>query len=285
VGIVSWLEVGLAQFRGDIMGDGKREGFLRLTGAGALVRQESGALRIEESMTMGDRHIPLFGSDYIGDGAVPTLTHVLNHIVYWRLRDMTVDRRHITQAQKDAALKESYAQYEGEEVRIVGKIRKRFGGTRSLVVDGSDWNPNDPEARVIMVKNPPEVREGGDHHVLFFTMALKMRQRFAQNALEMFQKIPDSYRSGATLLTEIGTPICTYTRPDIGFDIGCEFSQRLTMDKFDPETLDEGQLFSSTGEYPIELPSNIDVERLMRIDFKAQQNPHLLLGKNLRLEV
>ena len=259
--------------------DGKREGFLRLTGTGALVRTDSGALQIGEAMSpSGDRHIPLFGSDYVSEGAIPTLTHILNHIVYWRLRDLTVNRQ-ISQSQKDEALKESYSHYGGAEVKVVGKIRKRFGGTRSLVVGGSEWHADDPEARVIMVNNPPGVWESGDPHVLFFTMALKMRQRFAQNALEMFQKIPDTYRAKATLLTEIGTPICTYTRPDIGFDIGCEFSQRLTMETFDPEVvLEDGQLYSKTGEYPVEIPHDIDVERLMRIDLKAAQNPHLLVS-------
>lgn len=256
----------------------KREGYLRLAGTTGLITQ-SGALNVEVLEPTGSKHISLFGSDYVqtpGDATKAPL--LFKHIVYLRKADLV--NRQIDQA---AADKERYGYYNGDtSVRVVGKIGKRFGGKRSLVLGGQDWSGGEPEARLIVVYNPPAVWEGRDPHEVFFRAALQMRTKFAQNAMDTLRLIPDELRASATLITEVGTPISAYTREDVGFDIGCEFHQRVTLEPFDIENdLLPGQFFSNVGEYPVELPRNMDMERLMRIDLKAAMNPHIITDGSL----
>jgi len=137
------------------------------------------------------------------------------------------------------------------------------------------------EERVVVHVRPSE--ETQDPHLVFYEAAMKMRERFKTTSLELLTSFPKGYKSqgGVRLVTVVDNPIfagAAATREDeraSGFTLEADFTQYLVADQYSsdlgewvPQEINPNgwEVYSEFGEFPIEIPSKIDMDQLLAID-------------------
>lgn len=135
--------------------------------------------------------------------------------------------------------------------------------------------PDDYEAQV-------EIESGEDPHVAFYRVASQFRQHLARETEKIADEIPEWDAGSVDLVTVAFTPIIAVPKEDKGFflmatvgQFACKHGHVITSGLPDPTTSVEGAevlenprgaLISSTGDYPIKPPNNIEMQLLVRLD-------------------
>jgi len=140
------------------------------------------------------------------------------------------------------------------------------------------WGDNPPTAVV-------EFDEGDDPHHAFYRAAMKMREDFAKESQRRLLKVPEWRRPHSTLVTLVDTPIFAGAMPaGPGKEqLLCEISYTpYVFDASDELNLNGWEVYSENGEYPVEVPSAIDMGHLLAVEtriFTGKLNPLELRGK------
>lgn len=135
--------------------------------------------------------------------------------------------------------------------------------------------PDDYEAQV-------EIEPGEDPHVAFYRVATQFRQHLARETEKIADEIPEWDAGSVDLVTVAFTPIIAVPKDDQGFflmatvgQFACKHGHVITDGRPDPTTNVDGAevlenprgaLLSSTGDFPIKPPNNIEMQLLVRLD-------------------
>ena len=234
---------------------------LGLGGIGAVVTTKAAALP----------PLPLFGSDEIEAMVSSPSAHLLKgHVI--------VQKKGIT----ERVPPEDVAAY-------MAKARNKYGGvpvarlTRSQVPGGGGFSSLTPHQLFIKGEFGP----GVDPHVAYYKASKQMREQFTKLSYDRLLSVAPELRHGATLVTVVEGPITAVARyawerdapawdrgqPQTGFDVVATFRQGI---RYDVSGLNTFNVYSETGEYPVHVPSNIDIALLMKMDKQVLSNTSLL---------
>lgn len=98
-----------------------------------------------------------------------------------------------------------------------------------------------------------------DPHVTYYIAAMMLRDTINQKILA-FQKTLDI--RGLVMVTHVHSPIMAYPQVNRGYGIATELSHFAA---FKDDIMDFDKVVSSTGEVPIETPSNVEFTLLLRM--------------------
>lgn len=126
--------------------------------------------------------------------------------------------------------------------------------------------PNVPALRV-------DIPEGADLHEAFYRGATWMRNSFAKQSQQRLLEIPQAQRPAYRLVTLVDTPVfASAVEPSTsGADRAfmLEISYTPYTASFEEIELNGWEVYSENGEYPVEVPTSIDLELLMSMDRKV----------------
>lgn len=137
-------------------------------------------------------------------------------------------------------------------------------GAPTLLRHLDGWGENPPTARV-------EFDEGQDPHHAFYRAAMRMREDFAKESQRRLMALPEWRRPHSILVTLVDTPIFAGAMPS-----GPGKEQLLAEISYTPYVIDTTAefnangwgVYSENGEYPIEVPSQIDMDQLLSLDYR-----------------
>jgi hypothetical protein len=137
-----------------------------------------------------------------------------------------------------------------------------FPTTSGMLLAPTDEDQDIPSVKVLL--NP-----GQDPHGAFYKAATEMRRSFAEASMRRFAAVPEWKRQGAVLVTLVDTEI--FAGPldtgDEGFTLEISYTPyHLSGPDFETLSLNEWEVYSENGEYPIEVPTEIDMDRLLRVE-------------------
>ena len=205
--------------------------------------------------------LPLFGSDDSPSGLVIPGNRSLNrhYVVYRKAR--------LIEPVKDVTTKIPGA-------RVVGKlVRKHIPGTGEF----SEALPDPP----MYMHIDPHLEDGMDPHVAFYRAAMRMRKQFHQVSIDRLLDLPEEVRPTATLVTVAysaiyAAPVEMFTPASeerTGFHVYTEYHQVVRYGIVDCTGFN---VYSEHGEYPIDIPSDLDLALLMRLDKQILTDPRML---------
>lgn len=242
------------------MSDFSRRSFMQMLGLGGM------ALAAQSSQP-----IPLFGTDEAREPelVLPKADLLRGHVV--------VQRKGLTERvpKNDPA----HDRYRGEGVRVVARM------TRTQVPGGGQFS----ELRQHQLFVKGEFPEGTDPHVVYYKASHDLREQFAKLSRKRLMEVPAELRAGAVLVTVVETPIVAtarHTWEDYsrlknqddqfrGFDVVAHFRQGV---RYSTEGLDTFNVYSEQGEYPIDVPSELDMGMLMKMDREVLADGSLLIA-------
>ncbi len=130
----------------------------------------------------------------------------------------------------------------------------------------------------------PEWTPGMDPHAAFYKASLKLRQKVADYSNMVLEQIPGYAKEhgGFHLVTVVHNDI--YARPkgtmtphlyDEGqFEVACDFDTFATPTP--PSDIAEFEAYSEFGEFPIEIPTDIEMGILLKLDKQIVAQPDLV---------
>ena len=115
------------------------------------------------------------------------------------------------------------------------------------------------------------VSDAVDPHVAFYRASMQMRENFKQESLKMLARVPQVLRHEAQIVTVVDNPIFMGALESVwsenedsdGFTVEADYTQYVIHGDVDPNGWD---VYSELGEFPIEVPSKIDMDRLLMLD-------------------
>ena len=113
-----------------------------------------------------------------------------------------------------------------------------------------------------------QLADGGDAHEAFYKAAMQMRSDFAKQSQERLLKVPPYKRSDAMLVTLVDTDIFAAALYETrGFRVEISYTPYILGQLGSGGLeLNGWEIYSENGEYPIEIPSGIDMDRLFSLD-------------------
>jgi len=170
----------------------------------------------------------------------------------------------------------------GADPRVLRVNRKSWPsvGGRQLhpVDDGGFWwdhvwvppsdhpavPPNVPGIQVVL-------RDSDDPHEAFYRAATWVRDAFAKQSQRRLLEVPQAERPAQQLVTLVDTPIFAGPEAvpeghegDRAFRIEISYTPHLV--RTGEMEMNGWEIYSENGEYPIEIPKDIDFDRLLRVD-------------------
>jgi hypothetical protein len=245
-----------------------RRSFLQMLGLGGM------ALAVEAKAGP----LPLFGSDEppTPDLVVPKADLLKGHFVVQR-------KGRIEKIPQDDPVWNKYGRNGERGVVPVARL------TRTQVPGGGSLGDLRPYR--LFVKG--EFPEGVDPHVVYYKASHELRAKFAALSRARLMEIPPELRSTASLVTVVEMPIIASARwswesderqvrylerhgsERRGFDVIADFRQGV---RYSLEGLDTFQIYSEQGEFPIDVPSDIDMGLLMKMDREVLADGSLLIS-------
>jgi len=155
-----------------------------------------------------------------------------------------------------------------------------FPTTDGMVLYPSDEDLNIPSVKVVF-------SPGQDPHDAFYKAAVEMRRAFSEESLKRFASIPEWKRHGAVLVTLVDTEIFAgpLDTSDDGFALEISYTpHHVSGPDFETLNLNGWMVYSENGEYPIEVPTEIDMSRLLHVEteiFTGKLNALELRGKSI----
>jgi len=139
----------------------------------------------------------------------------------------------------------------------------QWPSTGRLTLCHMDQNVNPQPIRV-------EYADGHDPHHAYYRAAMKMRESFSKFSRNRLLEVPEYRRRFSTLVTLVDTPIFVSTIPMKDKEqLLCEISYTpYVIDADDELDLNGWEVYSENGEYPIEVPTKIDMDRLLSLDYR-----------------
>jgi hypothetical protein len=119
------------------------------------------------------------------------------------------------------------------------------------------------------------VGEGQDPHLAFYRASMQMRENFKEESLRMLARVPEVLRHEAQIVTVVDNPIfmgalspltasgVDWDNDSDGFTVEADYTQYVVVGDVDPNGWD---VYSELGEFPIEVPSKIDMDQLLTLD-------------------
>ncbi len=95
----------------------------------------------------------------------------------------------------------------------------------------------------------------------YMSCAGELHQKFTAFSDRKFLLMDKELRAGLTLITLVLTPIIAVPRVDNGVELLCEFHQKTRFGHVD---LDDFDVFSEIGEYPIQVPTDGDMHAMFQ---------------------
>ena len=131
-------------------------------------------------------------------------------------------------------------------------------GRRVLSHDDEDYRT--PPIEVVL-------SDGDDPHQAFYKVAMEMRNRFAAQSRTRLENIPALRRPYTSLVTLVDTEIFAgvLARDERGFQLEISYTPYV-VDAGHHLNLNGWGVYSENGEYPIEIPTNIDMDYLFSLD-------------------
>jgi len=129
---------------------------------------------------------------------------------------------------------------------------------------------------------PLTIPEGMDPHAVFYQAAIKARSKFAEVVGEA--SAPRGFRRNirSPQLSPWGRPVTFMTNPictipsmtrDSGMDLFAEFEVHWVADHDLERLKKDHKAVSESGQYPIEIPSDLQMAMLMRLDREIIADP------------
>lgn len=149
-------------------------------------------------------------------------------------------------------------QERGDEDGGPVKYQRQEGVVVSRII--KDHMPGDRED-VPMPSNPtylshPGYDSAGDRQAEYMRCAKELHAEFQAFSDRQFLLMEKDLRSSLTLITLVLTPIVAVPRADVGVELLCEFHQKTRFGHID---VDNFEVFSEIGEYPVQVPSDMDM--------------------------
>jgi len=250
--------------------------------------------------------VGLFGSDAVKDQIVTLDKRVVDkHLVLVSPSYRGLDKGHLREGQELPTLDGDEAvasQIQGEKVKHQGteaaKLFATFKGRWPYVQGQIYWSDasvsKDSEIRhfdrvvdeltdlgeqsVKVPINPDVPNAKQAMHAAFYKAASEMRDRFKRESLEILKWVPTEARPFAQIVTLVDSPIWAdllYESDDFhadrkpGVEIKASYTQYVIVGECEPR---RWQVYSSQGEYPMDIPREIDIEYLIDIDKKFIQD-------------
>jgi len=118
------------------------------------------------------------------------------------------------------------------------------------------------------------VADDVDPHIAFYKASMQMRENFKQDSLKMLARVPEVLRREAQIVTVVDNPIfmgaldSTWSpnKDADGFTVEADYTQYVIHGDVDPNGW---EVYSELGEFPIEVPSKIDMDMLLVLDAKV----------------
>lgn len=226
-----------------------RRGFLNLLGIGGI------------GLAVADRPaVALFGSDDAPkDLIVPDRSLVAGHYVVYPKR--FIER--VPPAERKAS------QYG----TVVARLTKHMEPTKPFIRREGRFQvrPRTPDGALVT-----------DGHTAYYTAAMEIREKFAAFSRQTLDEVHPQLRPMLTLVTIADAPIharpvgvwgddsyaMEVDRPDMderGFDVVARFRQFAVIGAQRNE-VDTFQMYSETGEFPLQVPKDVEMGMLLRID-------------------
>ena len=101
----------------------------------------------------------------------------------------------------------------------------------------------------------------------YMRCAMELQRQFQAFSDRQFLLMDPAMRAGLTLITLVLTPIVAVPRADNGVELLCEFHQKTRFGHVDTNHF---EVFSEIGEFPIQVPSDMDFH-LMFTTFEEQK--------------
>lgn len=179
--------------------------------------------------------------------------------------------------------------YEGGDIRLRGR------NDSYIVMDdvGCQWVNIKPID--LILRDPTEelprtvvdifLEDGMDPHLTFYKGAMQMRESIKQAGLDQLKQVPERQRQflNLQLVTLVDNPIfagpLSFESDREGFSIEVDYTQYLISGTLNPNGW---EVYSETGEYPIDVPSNIDFEQLLALDTQVHKGELNLSSGQIR---
>lgn len=175
--------------------------------------------------------------------------------------------------------------------RVGGERSAQGGGplyhrTRLLRHLDEEWWRGPPPVRV-------EFKQGQDPHDAFYRAAMKMREDFSKESQRRLLEVPEYRRPHSTLVTLVDTPIFAGPVSFSELPIAPGKNQLIAQISYTPYVVDltyeelelnGWEVYSESGQYPIEVPTDVDMEKLFSLDqhiIRGQRAPSSLGGSLL----
>lgn len=167
-----------------------------------------------------------------------------------------------------------YWDADGKGVAAVGPQALRF----NLDVETKEMlgnRPYAPHAEHAVAIPLSEKHTTEEAHAAFYKGAQELRERFKKESLKILEQVPAALRQNAQIVTLVSNAIYAdvlyehqfaasiHGKLHPGFMLRAEWSQYVVTGNVEKNGW---QVYSETGEYPIEIPSSLDMEFLLRMD-------------------
>jgi len=241
--------------------DFSRRNFMQLLGIGGL-----GLAVGSSTIAQAAERLPLFGSADTPQLIVPD--------------NKLIGRHHIVQ-KKGLTEKVPVADRNKTSVPgavVIARMTRQKKPGNALV----NWN-------TYRLERKPPVIDGEDPNAVYYKACHGLRKEFADISRQTLLSIEPHLRPMATLLTIVEVPLHARARgwdwtakddyenggrdQDRGFDIVGIFQQGYALGPVNVETFNT---YSEQGEYPMEIPRNIDMSMLMKLDKQILATPDML---------
>jgi|GEM_PF-1948973 len=149
--------------------------------------------------------------------------------------------------------------------------------TTQTVGQGVQDRPHTPHAEHAIAVPLSEKHTSEEAHAAFYKGAQELRKRFKAESLKILERVPVSLRQDAQIVTLVNNAVyadalyapALYEQQvadhvqQPGFTLRAEWSQYVVVGEVERNGW---QVYSETGEYPIEIPSDLDMEFLLHMD-------------------
>jgi len=229
--------------------DFSRRGFLNLLGVGGI------------GLAVADRPaLALFGSDDAPKGLiVPDHKLVAGHCVVY-------PKRFIERVPPAERVPSHYG-------TVVARLTKHTEPTKPFIRREGRFQvrPRTPDGALVT-----------DGHTAYYTAAMEIREKFAAFSRATLAEVDPELRPMLTLVTIADAPIHAravgvwgddshamdvdrYTENEHGFDVVARFRQFAVIGAQRNE-VDTFEMYSETGEFPLQVPKDVEMGMLLKID-------------------
>lgn len=150
------------------------------------------------------------------------------------------------------------ADRQGDERKVVQYQRQEGYIVSRIVQDQMPGGGSLPAQPTVL--HHPGFESAEDPQSEFLDCAKNLLETFNKHSDRKFLLLDESMRASVTLVTVIETPIIAIPRPDQGVELICEFHQKSCFGHVDTTGF---EVFSETGEYPIQPPNGMDLMSMM----------------------